>query len=454
MFLTALTTWIRGFLALAILVGAALLIREWVEELPRFAVVAGQATPQARTLSFGERVVAWSRDPDASTAPLVGAGLLLLLAFGGRALTPRVWKRQEPVPIVIPDRTERLETWNGRALHVVTFGRDDAPPVVLVHGLGSDHTQWYEAIQDLSGTHRVIAYDLFGHGRSVHRRDGDHSLEAMARDLDGVLDWAGDRKATVVGHSMGGMIALTWCRGNEAKAHDRLAGLVLAHTSARNPFEAMAPVPLHRNLQDSLHVPLLRASRAVAPLVRLMNKLAYWNGSIHWENEFSQFAGRETREQLDRSARIAAGLDPATQASCAIALTRHDTVGTLSSIDVPTLVVAGDRDGVIVPDAGREIARLIPGAHLLVLEPARHMGFMEQRDAFADGVHKAARTHAEERVAGKAGPTPSRESGKRRSKRGSRAGARADGPAGRRANGQRPSSTRRRPGPSPARPKP
>jgi pimeloyl-ACP methyl ester carboxylesterase len=60
----------------------------------------------------------------------------------------------------------------------------------------------------------------------------------------------------------------------------------------------------------------------------------------------------------------------------------YDATGVLGSIGVPTLVVAGDRDPLILPEASRQIATAVPGARLVTLVPARHQGFFERHEEF------------------------------------------------------------------------
>jgi pimeloyl-ACP methyl ester carboxylesterase len=391
-FLTALSSWIRGFLSVALVLGGILLVKEWVDDLPREEPIATSPSspiaPGRPLHSLPDRLAAWRGDPDRSTAPLLWGGLLLLLTVGGRFVSPRLWRRRGAAPRVPPARIERVQTRRGYPLHVEVYGRQGAPPLLLVHGVGSDRTQWLEVMEGLSESFRVIAYDLLGHGRSSHPREADYSLEAMAVDLDDVMTYAGPDRMLLAGHSMGGMIALTWCRLHRDRIRERLAGLILVHTTPVNPFETMAPVPLHRMLQKALHEPLLHVTIALSPLVRLMSWLSYWNGTAHWDNALQLFAGRETREQLDRTARLTARLDPAAQARCALGMTRYDARRTLGSVDVPTLVVSGDKDGVTVPSAGDAIAEGITGAGVLMLHPARHMGYMECSATFATAVRE------------------------------------------------------------------
>ena len=102
-------------------------------------------------------------------------------------------------------------------------GADDAPVVLLVHGLVSDATTWLRAMSELSERGlRVIAPDLLGHGRSDKPAQG-YSLTNFAESMSGLLTSLGIEDATVVGHSYGGAVAMQL-----AHAHpDQVRRLVL-----------------------------------------------------------------------------------------------------------------------------------------------------------------------------------------------------------------------------------
>jgi len=96
-------------------------------------------------------------------------------------------------------------------------------PVVLVHSLAGNSTHWSKQLEHLRRTRRAIALDLRGHGRSERPNNGDYTIAAMAGDVAAVADTLGLEKFVLVGHSMGGGVALVY-----AGAHpDRVAGLVL-----------------------------------------------------------------------------------------------------------------------------------------------------------------------------------------------------------------------------------
>jgi pimeloyl-ACP methyl ester carboxylesterase len=116
--------------------------------------------------------------------------------------------------------------FDGTRLALRSWGRPDAPLLLLVHGLGMSGESWGEIPERLSDRYRVLAYDLRGHAQSGDARSGAYTMTAHGRDLAAVLDEvvpAGGR-AVVVAHSLGGGILLTHLA---ARTDDRIAGAVL-----------------------------------------------------------------------------------------------------------------------------------------------------------------------------------------------------------------------------------
>jgi pimeloyl-ACP methyl ester carboxylesterase len=100
-------------------------------------------------------------------------------------------------------------------------GSPGAPPLVLLHALGENGTDWAEVAADLADTFRVYVPDLRGHGASGW--PGTYSLELMRDDMSAFLDRLGLDQVTLVGHSLGGLVA---CLMAEDRP-DRVARLVL-----------------------------------------------------------------------------------------------------------------------------------------------------------------------------------------------------------------------------------
>ena len=123
-------------------------------------------------------------------------------------------------------------TINGVRLYYELHG-DSGEPLVLVHGFTGDVTDWRHQIPEFSRTHRVLAVDLRGHGRSEATRDrSSYTVEQMADDVEALIDHAGLERYHLLGHSMGGAVV------QEIALHSpqRLLSLTLEDTSYRFPM--------------------------------------------------------------------------------------------------------------------------------------------------------------------------------------------------------------------------
>src|SRR5215510_13147405 len=85
-------------------------------------------------------------------------------------------------------------------------GPEDAPAVVLAHGILADHRVWDSVAQRLAGRFRVVRYDLRGHGGSS-APPGPYTMEQLADDVPALLDALGIAQAHLAGSSLGGMLA-------------------------------------------------------------------------------------------------------------------------------------------------------------------------------------------------------------------------------------------------------
>jgi pimeloyl-ACP methyl ester carboxylesterase len=271
---------------------------------------------------------------------------------------------------------------DGSELRVECFGPADAPPLVWTHGWGLDSTEWFYQKRHLAGRFRLIVWDEPGLGLSKKPDDNDYRLENLAADLDAVLALAGGRPAVLVGHSIGGMITLTLCKEHPEALGARVAGLVLAHTSYTNPVRTTRMAGLYTAIEKPVLVPLLYLTIALWPLVWLMNWMSYLNGSAHRSTRKSSFAGNETRGQLDFVAGFTPRGRPDVLARGMLGMIGYDATEALARISVSTLVVVGDKDTTTLPEAGAYMARHIPGAELVTLTPARHLGLFEHHDRF------------------------------------------------------------------------
>src|SRR5438132_2925003 len=146
------------------------------------------------------------------------------------AADPAWWQLRLP----LEGESREVHSADGTRLHLELFGPEDAPLVLLLHGWTEAITVWRLQIADLAADHRVVAYDLRGHGRSGPVQSAGATMDGLVADLDAVLDAVvpAGRRAVVAGHSMGGMTVLGWAERYPERVRDRLAGVALVNSAA------------------------------------------------------------------------------------------------------------------------------------------------------------------------------------------------------------------------------
>jgi pimeloyl-ACP methyl ester carboxylesterase len=346
---------LAGLLSVALLGGGAYILRQWYE---------GELVSD-RWLYLSIGLLLWS---------FLGFLPMLLLRRAGR---------DEPKPNRAK-QVKYLSRPDGSEIRVEFYGAEHAPPLILTHGWGPDSTVWYYAKKQLVDQFRVIVWDLPGLGKSKKPKNRDYSLEKYARDLDAVLTLVGDQPAILLGHSMGAMIQLTFCRLFPERLKQRVAGLILADGTYTNPLRTTVLSKLLLALQKPLLEPLLHLAIVLSPLLHLTSWLSYLNGTTLLTTEISGFTGRETRGQLNFSSLIGIKAPPGILARGVLAMLKFDETATLSQISVPALVVVGQSDIATRSIASDRMSREIPQGELKILSPGGHMVLMERNLQFAE----------------------------------------------------------------------
>lgn len=235
-------------------------------------------------------------------------------------------------------------------IHYEVVGRADAPPLLLVMGMGFSSRAWHTLPELLQDDFRVIVFDNCGTGRSSVPRALSRTRH-MAADAAAILDALGLGRVYVFGISMGGMIAQEL-----ALAHpDRVRALVLGATFAGH-LRSTKPGP--RVAYELLRAVLRGERLPPSKLAPLLVSRDYFEsdpaGFERWLRALERVRGAVALRQM-------------------MAVVLHETRGRLPRLVVPTLVITGDADRLVPPANSRELARLIPGARLLVLPGAGHV---------------------------------------------------------------------------------
>jgi pimeloyl-ACP methyl ester carboxylesterase len=237
-------------------------------------------------------------------------------------------------------------------IHWESHGIDRGPAVVLVQGLGLSSRFWFDQPQRLSKKRRVITLDNRGTGRSDKPRR-PYRLPQMADDVARVIREANAGPATVVGISMGGMIAQ-----HVAMRHPRdVKALVLLSTTAGHPHGTF---PKPQAIATLLRAPSQRRNPAV---VRQFNRLLLPeheldNAHVH----LSRWPEALAHDPLSMQTFVRHFL----------AVMTNWTGANVARIEQPTVVVHGEDDILVPPENGRTLAKLIPNSNLVLLPRIAH----------------------------------------------------------------------------------
>jgi pimeloyl-ACP methyl ester carboxylesterase len=309
-----------------------------------------------------------------------GAVALTAVLFLGRFPMLMLLARKDIDPMrPVRSHGRMIASPTGAQLYVEEHGPADAPVVVLTHGWSMDSTIWHYAKRDLAKQFRVVVWDLPGLGKSK-RAAGKVSLSGFAEDLKAVVAHAGGR-ATLVGHSIGGMTIQTLARDDPAFIAAHVDRVALFNTTYTNPLHTMILSGLLRAIRKPVIVPMLYLNILLQPLVWASQWLSYLSGSQHLFVRFG-FGTSVTRSQLDHTALLMTRNPPAVVAHGDLAMIRWDGSAGLPKLTVPTVVVGGDKDIVTKLEASEVIAGAVPGAELRVVEGANHMGPVERAGVY------------------------------------------------------------------------
>jgi 3-oxoadipate enol-lactonase len=259
-------------------------------------------------------------------------------------------------------------TLNGASIHYTEQGPPTATPLLLLHGFPMDARMWAAQLPDLAAHTRVIAPDFRGFGQSAPT--GPFTLDQLADDVHALAEHLRLKNFVLAGLSMGGYVALAYVK----KYPGTLRGLILIDT------QAGADTPESKQNRDRL-IATAREHGTKPVADAMLGKLI-------------PEATAKSRPQLVRDLRQMMDTTPPQTVAHALAAMRDraDHTATLSTINVPTLIIVGDQDAITPPDIARRMQEKIPGSQLKIITGSGHMSPMEQpaqvNAAMSDFLHR------------------------------------------------------------------
>ncbi len=276
----------------------------------------------------------------------------------------------------LPGTPDPMHFWKGEGgLRIAgdSWGDPGGPLVLLQHGGGQTRHAWKGAGEKLGAAgFYAIAFDARGHGDSDWSPDGDYGQDGMVKDLVHVVAALGNRRAVMVGASMGGGTSLV-AAGEE---HVDATALVMVDVAPRLEPEGVdkRQAFMHQKPEgfDSLeevadaiasYQPHRRRPGNLAGLVKNVRLGANGKYRWHWDPRF-----RPTRHDMAK---------------------RHDRLEACArNLTLPTLLVRGGLSDVLSEDGAAEFCKLCPHAEYVNVTSAGHMVAGDRNDVFGDAVIK------------------------------------------------------------------
>jgi pimeloyl-ACP methyl ester carboxylesterase len=281
-------------------------------------------------------------------------------------------------------------TQDGVPLHVEINGPSAAPlTVIFCHGYTLNQDCWHFQRRDLSA-HRLVFWDQRDHGRSGRSRSGAASIDQLGADLKAVIDAVapGGAQVVLVGHSMGGMTIMALAQQHPDLFGTKVVGAVLISTAARGLEDGSPwmPAPVRPVLSRALPVVLngaakgrrailVERSRRLTDLTFLSTRMiGFGDGQV--SPAVVTFLGQMiSSTPIEVVARFGQAL---------LLCDERDSLATLGR--VPVTVLVGEKDRLIAPRLGIELAMDIPGSHLVWVPGGGHALILERPELVNEAI--------------------------------------------------------------------
>jgi pimeloyl-ACP methyl ester carboxylesterase len=256
---------------------------------------------------------------------------------------------------------ERFEIHNG-AVRIAGDRRGAGEPFVLVHGFTGSRVDWSDVIDELAAVADVIELDNRGHGESTNTGDGSsYSLDTLTADLAAVADGLGLDEFHLLGHSLGGGVAMRYA----LRHPDRLRSLVLMDTAATPMASGAATAWFEAGIELVRTNGLDALFQVIAPTMGEGERADQIRARV-----------RTKYEQMDPAAFVGLGRE---------LMTFESMLPALADLAVPTTVLVGEHD--VGLRAGADaLAETVPGAELVVIPDAAHSPQEESPARWLDAV--------------------------------------------------------------------
>lgn len=260
-------------------------------------------------------------------------------------------------------RARRVPIGGGVELALTEYGPGEAPPLVLLHGIGSRGVSWWPVLDELAAEYRLVVLDLRGHGASAAPPAG-YLLPDYAADLSALIEALGLDRPRLLGHSLGGLVALEWA----TLQPDRAVAIAVEDSPLRSEPGILETFDGWQRLAA------LPPEQVVA----------------YYRSEHPTWSEEECRRRAESITATAPAVFAELRAETAARLLtgRPDRFAELAAIRSPTLLVRGDPaiGGMVSDEDAGRFRRVVPGGSVRRVPGAGHAIHREQPAAFLAAV--------------------------------------------------------------------
>ena len=245
---------------------------------------------------------------------------------------------------------------NGMNFHYLEWGQAENPLIVMLHGGSQQAHSWDFVSLPLSEEYHIIAMDQRGHGDSDWANDGDYTVEAHQRDIDGFVTALGLSGFHLIGHSMGGRNSYVWASRNS----DKLRSLVIVDTGPVARSRGRNRIQNFRELPDELDSFEEFADRVQEYTSRTREQTL---GALKYS--IRERADGKWTWKYDKLLRTPGRQGPA--------WSQEQLWGAVGNIACPTLVVRGGNSDIFADATMREMQQVIPNCDIVTVPDAGHL---------------------------------------------------------------------------------
>jgi pimeloyl-ACP methyl ester carboxylesterase len=277
-------------------------------------------------------------------------------------------------------RERTIELPDGAHIFIEEAGPESKRGAVFLHGSALRTDVWHYQLEGV-GDHRLVFYDIRGHGLSQPKGKGPFTITTLVDDLMAVIEDSGLNEVVLVGHSVGGMIALDLCSARTDLLGSLIKGVVCVNTTHRPAYETVTGGAAIARAERILRRPF-DALGSHHTKVAYLRRIIKPSDSLFLAVSFAAFGPHGSARQVDFTYDMLAETPTDVLFDLFKAYRDFEVTDLLPDVTVPVLVMTGTHDRITVPGASQFLADNLPKAELKVFENCGHMTMLEKHKEF------------------------------------------------------------------------